>query len=41
MHCGAGWVFIDAWLYSPNPRRSKYEYMLQLEQILDSFRCVD
>jgi len=40
MRCGDGWVFIDAWLYSPNPRRSKYEYMLQLETILDSFRCV-
>ena len=31
--------FFDAWLYSPNPRASKYEFLLQLEQILDSFRC--
>lgn len=37
--CGSGWIFIDAWLYSPNPRRSKYEYMMQLEEILNSFRC--
>ena len=28
---------IDAWLYAPN--RDKYEYMIQLEQILSSFRC--
>ncbi|MGI9038634.1 MAG: DUF4837 family protein, partial [Gemmatimonadota bacterium] len=31
--------FFDAWLYSPNARDSKYEFMLQLEEILDSFRC--
>ena len=31
--------FFDAWLYSPNPRASKYEFLLQLEKILDSFRC--
>jgi hypothetical protein len=34
----ATWFF-DAWLYSPNARSSKYEFMLQLEEILDSFRC--
>jgi len=28
---------IDAWLYAPN--REKYEYMIQLQTILDSFRC--
>lgn len=28
---------IDAWLYAPE--RDKYEYMIQLEQILGSFRC--
>jgi len=28
---------VDAWLYAPG--RDKYEYMIQLEQILDSFRC--
>jgi hypothetical protein len=33
-------IYLDAWLYSPNPRRSKYEYMMQLEEILDSFTCV-
>ena len=31
--------FFDAWLYSPHPEDSKYEYILQLEEILDSFRC--
>lgn len=34
----ATWFF-DAWLYSPHPEDSKYEFMLQLEEILDSFRC--
>lgn len=29
----------DAWLYAPG--EDKYEYMLQLETILDSFRCGD
>ncbi|GMV03921.1 MAG: hypothetical protein AMXMBFR53_02030 [Gemmatimonadota bacterium] len=28
---------LDAWLYAPGKR--KYEYMIQLETILDSFRC--
>lgn len=28
---------VDAWLYAPN--REKYQYMIQLETILDSFRC--
>lgn len=28
---------VDAWLYAPG--REKYEYMIQLETILDSFRC--
>jgi len=28
---------IDAWLYAPG--RDKYEYILQLETLLDSFRC--
>lgn len=28
---------IDAWLYAPG--KSKYQYMLQLETILNSFRC--
>ncbi|WP_419935938.1 DUF4837 family protein [Candidatus Palauibacter sp.] len=36
--CPARTYFVDAWLYSPN--RPKYEYMLQLQQILGSFRCV-
>jgi len=28
---------IDSWLYAPG--REKYEYMIQLETILDTFRC--
>jgi hypothetical protein len=28
---------IDAWLYAPG--KEKYEYMIQLETILDSFAC--
>lgn len=28
---------LDAWLYAPG--KDKYEYMIQLETILDSFRC--
>lgn len=28
---------VDAWLYAPG--RDKYEYMIQLETILDSFEC--
>ncbi len=39
MQCEDYTVYIDAWLYSPSPRRSKYEYLLQLEEILDSFSC--
>jgi len=40
VRCGDDVIYLDAWLYSPNPRRSKYEYMTQLEEILDSFACV-
>jgi hypothetical protein len=28
---------IDAWLYAPN--QPKYEYIIQIQQILGSFRC--
>ena len=28
---------LDAWLYAP--QREKYEYMIQLQTLLDSFRC--
>jgi len=28
---------VDAWLYAPG--RDKYRYLLQLENILNSFRC--
>ncbi|MFQ5890232.1 MAG: DUF4837 family protein [Gemmatimonadota bacterium] len=37
VQCSKRTVFLDAWLYAP--QRSKYEYMLQLEEILGSFRC--
>ena len=30
---------VDAWLYAPN--RPKYEYMIQLETLMDTFRCED
>ncbi|HEX6133238.1 MAG TPA: DUF4837 family protein [Longimicrobiales bacterium] len=30
---------VDAWLYAPGPRRSKYEYMIQLQTILGTFEC--
>lgn len=30
--------YLDAWLYAPS--REKYEYMIQLQTILDSFECV-
>jgi hypothetical protein len=36
--CPTRTMFIDAWLYAPN--ESKYEYLLQLQEILGSFRCV-
>jgi len=35
--CPARTYFIDAWLYAPN--EPKYEYLLQLEEILGSFEC--
>ncbi|MGD8495512.1 MAG: DUF4837 family protein [Gemmatimonadales bacterium] len=39
VRCPDATWFFDAWLYAPHPEDSKYEYMLQLEEILDSFRC--
>lgn len=30
---------VDAWLYAPG--KEKYEYMIQLEKILDSFSCTE
>lgn len=41
VRCPSGTFFLDAWLYSPNPRRSKWEYLMQLERIVASFRCVE
>ncbi|MFQ5678980.1 MAG: DUF4837 family protein [Gemmatimonadota bacterium] len=37
VQCPGRTYFLDAWLYAPN--ESKYEYLLQLREILDSFRC--
>lgn len=39
VRCPDATWFFDAWLYSPHPEDSKYEYLLQLQAILDSFRC--
>lgn len=31
---------VDSWLYAPGPHRgSRYEYMIQLQTILDTFEC--
>jgi len=30
---------VDAWLYAPAVSKPKYEYMIQLETLLDTFRC--
>jgi len=35
--CPSRTYFIDAWLYAPN--EPKYEYLLQLQEILGSFEC--
>jgi hypothetical protein len=37
VQCGARTYLIDAWLYAPGS--PKYEYMIQLGTILDSFEC--
>jgi hypothetical protein len=39
LRCPEATYFIDAWLYSPNPRRSKWQYLMQMEEILGSFNC--
>jgi hypothetical protein len=39
VQCPDRTVFIDAWLYAP--RKPKYEYMIQLRHILNSFTCGD
>lgn len=38
VQCPTRTYYIDAWLYAPND--PKYEYMLQIQDILGSFRCV-
>ena len=35
--CGQHSFLVDGWLYAPG--RAKYEYMVQLQTILDSFQC--
>ena len=37
LQCPGRTYFIDAYLYAPN--EDKYEYMLQLQEILNSFDC--
>jgi hypothetical protein len=37
VQCGPRTYLLDAWLYAPGA--SKYEYMIQLGTILDSFEC--
>ena len=37
VQCPDRTVFLDAWLYAP--RKPKYEYMIQLRHILNSFTC--
>lgn len=37
VQCGDRTYFLDAWLYAPG--QPKYEYMLQLREILNSFDC--
>ena len=31
--------FVDAWLYAPSVAKPKFEYMIQLVTLLDTFRC--
>jgi len=37
VQCPGRTAFLDAWLYAP--RKDKYQYVLQLREILASFRC--
>lgn len=37
VQCPDRTFFLDGWLYAPG--KSKYQYMLQIREILDSFRC--
>lgn len=39
LDCGDRTYLLDTWLYSPDPERGKYQYLLQLEWIRESFRC--
>lgn len=39
VRCGDRLYLLDSWLYSPSPERGKYQYLLQLEWIRESFRC--
>jgi hypothetical protein len=38
VQCGERTYLVDGWLYAPGS--PKYEYMIQLGTILDSFECV-
>jgi hypothetical protein len=37
----ARFFILDTVLFSPDPKKSKYVYMVQMETIIDSFRCSD
>ncbi|MFB6368363.1 MAG: DUF4837 family protein [Gemmatimonadota bacterium] len=37
IQCPERTFFLDAWLYAPG--KDKYQYMLQLQRLMDSFRC--
>lgn len=37
VQCPKRTFLLDAWLYAPG--KDKYQYMLQLERLMDSFRC--
>lgn len=38
VQCPERTFLLDAWLYAPG--EDKYQYMLQLQQLMDSFRCL-
>lgn len=39
VRCGDRVYLLDSWIYAPDPERGKYQYLLQLEWIRDTFRC--
>lgn len=39
VQCPERTFYVGSWLYSPNPERGKYQYLLHLRWIRRSFRC--